>query len=63
MVHMIHNILTYIHTCLPTHYAGVKKHIWVSTSIDLRIDAARDLSDIGAKDISVMTLRKSADDD
>jgi hypothetical protein len=36
--------------------AGRHKHLWISTSIDLRIDAARDLADVGAKHIPVFPL-------
>ena len=38
--------------------AGRKKHVWISTSNDLRLDAARDLKDIGAPNISVLALSK-----
>ena len=35
---------------------GRKKHIWVSTNIDLHEDAARDLGDVGVDEVSVFQL-------
>ena len=32
---------------------GRKRHMWISIGSDLKIDAARDLSDVGASDIKV----------
>ena len=41
------------------HWArGIKRHIWVSVSNDLRFDAERDLRDIGSASIQVVGLNK-----
>ncbi|XP_032783494.2 protein strawberry notch isoform X1 [Daphnia magna] len=37
---------------------GRKKAIWISSSIDLKYDAERDLQDIGAREITVHALNK-----
>ena len=38
--------------------AGRHKHIWLSIGSDLRIDARRDLDDVGAACIAVQPLNK-----
>lgn len=38
--------------------AGREKHIWLSIGSDLRIDARRDLDDVGANHIAVQPLNK-----
>ena len=35
-----------------------KRHIWISIGSDLRVDARRDLDDVGAKDVAVHALNK-----
>lgn len=40
---------------------GREKAIWLSVSTDLKTDAERDLSDIGADDIKVYHLNKVSD--
>ncbi|KAJ1459308.1 P-loop containing NTP hydrolase pore-1-domain-containing protein [Pelagophyceae sp. CCMP2097] len=42
---------------------GRKKHIWVSTNIDLKVDAERDLGDLGMDDIDVFGLPASVKTD
>ena len=41
---------------LERHRCGVRRHVWVSVSPDLRHDAARDLRDLGAANIAVHSL-------
>ena len=36
--------------------AGRRKHVWVTTCIDLKDDAARDLRDVGVDDVDVFAL-------
>ncbi|KAK9811987.1 hypothetical protein WJX73_006484 [Symbiochloris irregularis] len=37
---------------------GRKRHLWISIASDLRVDARRDLDDVGAKDVAVHPLNK-----
>ena len=37
---------------------GRRKHIWLSVGTDLKLDAERDLADVGASDIPVVLLNK-----
>ncbi|CAM9736607.1 unnamed protein product, partial [Ectocarpus fasciculatus] len=39
-----------------SHLMGKKKHIWLSVSSDLRVDARRDLEDIGAGHLNTFSL-------
>ena len=39
---------------------GIKRHLWVSVSADLCVDAERDLRDIGATDVRIINITKTS---
>lgn len=45
-------------SCAVPRSCGRKRHLWISVSADLCVDAARDLTDIGAKSVRIVNITK-----